>query len=444
MAPSTLARETNMATTWNESSVLNAVDTAAPAPVAKPEPMVKSDPIATSEPLTAPVVKKTSRAKILLPILIATATAIGGVAYAHGLGVESTDDAQVEGHLVNVASRINGQVARVLVKDNQLVEAGETIIEIDDRDLVAKLAGARADLASAEAALAAAKAQLALTDRSVAANLAQAKGTLAQASSGWASTRASEQQARADIAAAESKRALAKLDVDRAESLRQKEAISQAELDARRATFDQAVALVEQAKARLASVAAGAASTAGAVEAAEGRLAAAQTGPEQLDAARASVGVAEARVQQAQAALQLAELNASYTKITAPARGVVSRRSVEPGQMVSPDRPLLALVPPDDVWIVANFKEDQLAEMHPGQSVKIKIDAYGSRELQGHVESISGASGARFALLPPDNASGNFVKVVQRIPVLVRLDGAPSVSLRPGMSAYVTVSTKAH
>ncbi|MFT3768901.1 MAG: HlyD family secretion protein [Minicystis sp.] len=412
-----------MATTWNETNVLPAAEITAPAPVAK---------------------KKTSRAKIVLPALIAAASAIGGVSYAVGLGVESTDDAQVEGHLVNVAARINGQVARVLVKDNQLVEAGETLVEIDDRDFVAKLAGARADLASAEAGLAAAKAQLALTERGVTANLAQARGTLAQASSGWASTRASEQQARADITAAESKHALAKLDLDRAETLRQRDVISQAELDARRATFDQATALLEQAKARLASVAAGAASTAGAVEAAEGRLAAAQTGPEQIDAARAAVGVAEARVGQAKAALQIAELAASYTKITAPSRGVVSRRTVEPGQMVSPDRPLLALVPPDDVWIVANFKEDQVAEMHPGQPVKVKIDAYGSRALTGHVESLSGASGARFALLPPDNASGNFVKVVQRIPVLVRLDGAPQVALRPGMSAYVTVSTKNH
>lgn len=412
-----------MSTTWNETEVLAA-------------------PIASDPPAAPAPKKKTSRAKILLPALVVAATAIGGVAYARGLGVETTDDAQVEGHLVNVAARINGQVARVLVKDNQLVEAGETLVEIDDRDYAAKLAGARADLASAEAALAAAKAQLALTERTVDANLAQAKGALAQASSGWASTRAADQQARADIAAAESKRALAKLDLDRAEALRQKDAISQAELDARRAAFDQASAVVDQAKARLSGVAAGAASTAGAVEAAQGRLVAAQTGPEQLEAARAAVGVAAARVEQAKAALAVAELANSYTKITAPVRGVVSRRSVEPGQLVSPERPLLALVPPDDVWVVANFKEDQLAEMRPGQQVKVKIDTYGRRELDGHVESIAGASGARFALLPPDNASGNFVKVVQRIPVLVRLDGAPPVALRPGMSALVTVSTK--
>jgi membrane fusion protein (multidrug efflux system) len=395
---------------------------------------------AASAPET-PAKPKTSRAKILLPALIAVALAGGGAAYLVGRGTEATDDAQIEGHVVNVAARVGGQVARVVVKDNQLVEAGEVLVEIDDRDYAARLLGARADLASAEAGLAAARAQLALTERSVDASLSQAKGSLAQASSGWASTRASEQQAKADVAAAESRKALARLDLDRAEALRAKDTIAQAELDARRAAFDQAVALVDQARARLSGVGATAASTAGAVEAAEGRLAQAKTGPEQLDAARASVSVGEARVAQAKAALEIAGLAESYTKIVAPVRGVVSRRTVEPGQMVSPERPLLALVPPDDVWVVANFKEDQLADMRAGQRAKVKVDAYGRRVFTGKIESLAGASGARFALLPPDNASGNFVKVVQRVPVLVRLDAAIDVPLRPGMSAFVSVAT---
>jgi membrane fusion protein (multidrug efflux system) len=407
-----------MATTWNETPAL-------------PVPAIVAAPA-----------KKSRRATVVLPVLVALAAAAGGGAYLHGLGVESTDDAQVEGHVVNVATRVPGQVKSVLVRDNQLVEAGEVIVELDDADYLARLAGARADLASAEAGLASAKAQLALTERGIEANLAQAKGSLAQASSGWVATRAATAQARADITAAESRRALAELDLKRAESLRGTEAISQAEVDNRRAAFDQAAAMLEQARARLAGVDATTASTAGAVEVANGRMVAAQTGPEQLDAARAAVAVADARVAQARAARDVAELNESYTKIKAPARGVVSRRSVEPGQMISAERPLLALVPPDDVWVVANFKEDQLAEMKPGQSVTVRIDAYGRRDFAGHVESLASASGARFALLPPDNASGNFVKVVQRVPVLVRLDGAPVVPLRPGMSAYVTVSTR--
>ena len=178
------------------------------------------------------------------------------------------------------------------------------------------------------------------------------------------------------------------------------------------------------------------------MESAQGRLAQAETGPEQLDAARAASGVAAARVEQALAALSLSELNLSYAKVKAPMRGVVSRRSVEPGQLVSPERTLLALVPPDDVWVVANFKEDQVREMRPGQKVEVKIDAYGRRVFAAHVESLAGASGSRFALLPPDNASGNFTKVVQRIPVLIRLEAPPDVPFRPGMSAFASVTTK--
>lgn len=419
-----------MSTTWNETDALPAAN-AAPAPHAAPA--------AAPE---APAVKKTSRAKIVLPVLVAIAVTAGGASYAHGLGHESTDDAQVEGHIVNVAARATGQVARVLVHDNQLVEEGDVLLEIDDRDLQARLLGARADLASAKAQLASANAQLALTERNVAASLKQAKGGITQASSGFLSSRAASDQARADIAVATSRRTLSESDQKRAEALFAQGAISQAEVDRQRAAFDQADAQLLQARARLASAEAGSASTAGAVETAQGRLAQAETGPEQLDAARAAAGVAAARVEQAQAALSLAELNLSYAKVKAPLRGVVSRRSVEPGQLVSPDRALLALVPPDDVWVVANFKEDQVKEMRPGQAAEIKIDTYGRRVFAAHIESIAGASGSRFALLPPDNASGNFTKVVQRIPVLIRLEAPPNVPFRPGMSAFASVTTR--
>jgi len=146
-------------------------------------------------------------------------------------------------------------------------------------------------------------------------------------------------------------------------------------------------------------------------------------------------------VAQAQAALEQAELNLSHTKVLAGVSGVVSRRSVEVGQMASPERPLMALVPLDDTWVVANFKEDQIAAMHPGQTARVHIDTYG-QELTGHVESLASGTGSRFSLLPPDNASGNFTKVVQRVPVLIRLDAHPELTLRPGMSATATVVTK--
>jgi membrane fusion protein (multidrug efflux system) len=179
------------------------------------------------------------------------------------------------------------------------------------------------------------------------------------------------------------------------------------------------------------------------MEAAQGRLVAAQAGPAQVQAAEAAVKLAQARLQQTQAALSLAELAVSYTQVRAPVTGQVSRRTVEVGQMVGPERPLMAVVPQDDVWVVANFKEDQVGDMRPGQPVEVKLDAFSGRHFKGHVDSLAGASGARFALLPPDNASGNFVKVVQRIPVLVRFDEKPSeLPLKPGMSAEVTVDLR--
>jgi membrane fusion protein (multidrug efflux system) len=180
----------------------------------------------------------------------------------------------------------------------------------------------------------------------------------------------------------------------------------------------------------------------GGLQSARGRLVAAQSGPQRLEAARAQVELASARVDQAQAALDQAELNLSYASIRAETAGVVSRRNVEPGQLVSPDRPLLAIVVLDDVWVVANFKEDQLAGLKPGQRAQIEVDAFPDRTLRGTVDSLAGGTGARFSLLPPDNASGNFTKVVQRVPVLIRLEAHPGLELRPGLSALATVLTE--
>jgi membrane fusion protein (multidrug efflux system) len=380
-----------------------------------------------------------SRAKVVLPVLLLLAAAVGGVKWARGRGLESTDDAQVEGHIVNVAARVSGTVGRVLVADNQRVEAGAVLVELDAADLDARLAVARADLAAAQAAVAAARTQLDLTDRQAQASVRQARGGVRQAVAVIGVSRAGIDQARADVTASESRRGLARTELDRVRSLRADGALSQAELDARQSQYDQAAAAVAQAQSRLASAVSGVSSSRAAEEIAQGRMVAADTAPQQVDAARAQVAVAEARVQQMQAALHIAELNRSYATVRAAVAGVVSRRTVEPGMMVGPERALMALVPSDDAWVVANFKEDQVAEMRPGQAVTVRIDAYGSQEFRAHVDSVSAASGARFALLPPDNASGNFTKVVQRIPVLVRFDGRVPVRLAPGMSADVTV-----
>ncbi|WP_224365318.1 HlyD family secretion protein [Hyalangium versicolor] len=386
-----------------------------------------------------------SRAKIVLPAILGVAVLGAGVHYLLTYGRETTDDAQLEGRVANVSPRVAGQVAKVLVQDNQLVHAGDVMVELDVKDLNAKLDVARADVLSAEAQLASAQSQLALTEATVGANLRQAKAGVTQASSGISSSKAALDQARADVAAAEARFKLAETDLGRVKQLTEQGALSPADLDTRQATYDQTRAQLEQARARLTSTEAGIENSSGGLEAAQGRLVAAEAGPAQVQAAQAAVKLADAKLQQAKAALELAELAVSYTQVRAPVTGQVSRRTVEVGQMVGPERPLMAIVPQDDVWVVANFKEDQVGEMRAGQPVDVKVDAFSGHHLKGHVDSLAGASGARFALLPPDNASGNFVKVVQRIPVLVRLDEKPSeLPLKPGMSAVVTVDMRGH
>jgi len=400
----------------------------------------ESIPAAPPPPVALPA--KRSKAKLVFPALVAAAAVVGGAVYLHGKGKESTDDAFVESHVANVAPRVQGQVLRVLVRDNQAVNAGDVLIELDDRDATARDHAAKADLEAAEAALTAARAQHALAEHTVDAGLRQAKGGVTQAFALSGSSKAQIDQARADLAAATSRSALSAMELSRAQRLNKDGAIAQAELDRRQAEDDQARAAVDQAKARLSVANVGVLNAGGGIESAQGRLAAAQTGPDQVQVAAAQVDVAKARVTQAKAALEQSDLNLSYMKVRAPTRGVVSRRSVEPGQLVDPARPLLALTELDDSWIVANFKEDQIGDLRVGQAAQVTLDAFSGRTLSAHVDSFSGGTGSRFALLPPDNASGNFTKVVQRVPVLIRIDDKPrDLVLRPGLSAFVTVRT---
>lgn len=411
-------------------------------PSASPS-VVASAPAAGLAPAVIEPAPKRGKARFVLIGLLLAAAVGGTLVYRMGLGKESTDDAQIEGRVISIAARVNGQVQSVHVSDNQVVKKGTLLVELDPRELSARAMAARADLASTKAQLSSAQANLDLTERNITANIKQARGTLRQATSGKTSATAAVQQASADLRAARSRFDLAKIDLERTQKLVSSGAASTAELDARQAAFDQAQANLAQSDARVANAAANTTSSVGAISVAQGRLVAAETGPQQVQAAKAAVDLAASRVEQAEAALQLAELNLSYTKIYAPSDGVVSRRTVEVGQLVSPERALLALVPPDDIWVVANFKEDQLREMRAGQKAQLTVDTYGRRRFPAHIDSIAGATGARFSLLPPDNASGNFVKVSQRIPVLIRLDSPPppELPLRPGMSAYVTVLT---
>ena len=404
--------------------------------------MSSSTAISMAPPAAQLPVTRRKRTPVLIAGLGAAAVLVSATWYLLHLGRESTDDAQVEGRVMTVSARVPGQVLRVRVDDNQVVEAGDVLVELDPADYAAKLDAARADLAAARAAADGARSALALTEKAAPANLVQAQGGLIAASFSLTSAEAEIEQARSDLAAADSRQSLAELNLKRARALVESNVLPAADLDQRQTEFDAANAQYQRERARLAAALAGRAGSGGGLVLAKGRLSAAQTAAEQVASARAALALVEAKALQAEAALKLAELNFSYATVRAPRRGVVSRRSVEQGQTVGPERSLLAIVPLDDVWVVANFKEDQLAEMRAGQRTTVRLDTYGRREFHGHVESIAGATGARFALLPPDNATGNFVKVVQRVPVLIRLDGSAGVELRPGMSADVTVRTR--
>jgi len=340
-----------------------------------------------------------------------------------------------------VAARVAGQVKRVLVVDNQEVKAGDLLFELDDRDQLVRQSQALAELAATNAQLRQAQIQLALTEKTAKANLTVAQGAISQAAALTGSTAAQIDQAKADVAAAESRKQLTKLDRERSEKLRSTGAVTQSEIDMRVSADTQADASLAQAQARLVSAMANRSNSSGSEVAARGRLLAAQTVDEQVEAGRAQVALAEARVAQAQAALDRARLELEYSKVRAEIAGTVTKRNVEPGQLVTPDRALMALVDLSDTWVVANLKETQLAEIKPGQIAEVRIDSYAGT-LRGHVDSIAAGTGSRFSLLPPENASGNFIKVTQRVPVKIKIDERNGHLLRPGMSAEVIIRTR--
>jgi membrane fusion protein (multidrug efflux system) len=327
------------------------------------------------------------------------------------------------------------------VVDNQEVKVGDPLVELDDRDQQVKLASARAELAAAQAQLRQAQTQLALTEKTARANLTVAQGAIAQAAAVTGSTAAQIDQAKADVAAAESRKQLARIDRERAERLHATGAVTQSEIDARVSADTQADASLAQARARLVSALANRSNSSGTEVSARGRLLAAETVDEQVEAARAQVALTEARVAQQQAAVDRATLELEYTKLRSEIAGTVTKRSVEPGQLVSPDRALMAIVDLSDTWVVANLKETQLAEIKPGQPVEVEVDSF-SGSLDGHVDSVAAGTGARFSLLPPENATGNFIKVTQRVPVKIKIDNRHGHVLRPGMSAEVVIRTR--
>jgi len=373
-------------------------------------------------------------------------------------GRESTDDAQVDAHVIPMSSRVGGTVLKVPVVDNQVVEAGAVLLEIDPRDYQVAVDKARAELADAEATAIAAQSNVPITATTATSNVGSAQSSVEQARSGVEAAGREVEVARARLVAAqarlreaEANAARAARDVERLRGLLAKDEVSQQQFDtavsaaeAAKAASDTVRAQITEAEASIRMAESRQIQASGAEQQARSTLQGAQTAPEQVTATRARASSAQARVEQAKATLAQAELNLAYTVVKAPAKGIISKKSVNPGQVVQPGQPAMALVQIDDVWITANFKETQLEKMRPGQRATVDVDATGGKDLTGHVDSISPATGARFSLLPPENATGNFVKVVQRVPVKIVLEPGqdPEHLLRPGMSVTPTVYTK--
>jgi len=373
-------------------------------------------------------------------------------------GRETTDDAQVDAHVTPVAARVGGTVIEVPVKENQQVEAGTVLVVIDPRDYQVALEKARAEVATAEADAAAARVNIPITSTAATGNVSNARGGVAQAEAGIDTAQRGIEAATARLATAQARQREAEAnaartakDVERFKGLLAKDEIAQQQYDAAVAAADAARAAADSAKAQVQEAQAGISvaqsqlmqARAGHTQAAA-QLQTAQTAPEQVAAQRARASSADARVLQQRAALQQAELNVQYTTLKAPMKGIVSKKGVEVGQVIQPGQPLMTVIPLEEVWVTANFKETQLQSMRPGQPAVIEVDAYGGREFKAHVESLAAATGSRFSLLPPENATGNFVKVVQRVPVRIVLDEKQDAAqlLRPGMSVTAKVYTK--
>jgi membrane fusion protein, multidrug efflux system len=382
--------------------------------------------------------------------------AVGVYAY-RASGRESTDDAQIEGRITPVSARVGGAVLDVLFKDNQEVKAGDVLVRIDPRDYDVALSRAKAELADAEAALAAAQNGVPMVQMTSSSDVQRAAGSTEAASAGATAAerdidaaRARERAAEARLAEARATAERVRKDRDRLAPLAAKEEISQQQFDAAIAAAAVAEAGVASAEASVAEAKTGVTvaesrhkQSEAAVHQAEAAQSATETAPAQVRSARARLDAAQAKVAQEQASVKEAELHLEYTEIKAPSSGIVSRKNVEPGQILQPGQPLLAIVGSDEVWVVANFKETQLATIRPGQHAKIAVDAFG-HDVDGVVESIAPATGAKFSMLPAQNASGNFVKVVQRVPVRIGITASPEVlrQLRPGLSVVPTIYTR--
>jgi membrane fusion protein (multidrug efflux system) len=407
-----------------------------------------------------------------IALAVVAAAAYGTWVWLAGRHQVTTEDAYVEGAVVTISARVPGPVAKVHVRDNEDVRAGQLLVEIDPRDFQIRVEQARAAVAMAAAEARGARSEVPLARESTESRLQQARATLAaarvavevsraeadEAGARAQSRRAATAAARAEVALAESTADRAQLDLDRASRLVTGGLIAQQEHDAVRTLHRSAIATLDAARRRLAQSerdAEGAdvetrrrglsvQQAERRVDEAEALVADAQSQQTQVPVKEAAAGRAGASVEQAQAELAAAELQLAKTRVVAPTPGMVSKKTVEPGQMVQVGQPLFAIVPLDGVWVVANLKETQVGRVRPGQPVTVLVDTFPDRLFRGRVDSLSAGTGARFSLLPPENASGNWVKVVQRVPVKILLEDyrANPHLLRAGMSATVTIDVR--
>ncbi len=386
--------------------------------------------------------KKSTRAYAILGGVVVVGLALYAGYRAVTANKESTDDAQVATDMVPLAARVSGTIVALPVTDNQVVKKGDLLAEIDPTDYQSHQKQAQAELAAAKAQADAADAQVLIVESSSKGGLSSARAALSGTGASVLGASAQIAAAQASLDRAKADGAKAETDLSRAQALRKDDAIPQAQLDTAQASALSARAAVAQAQAQLASSQEARATAQTRVAEAQGRVEQSTPVDAQLAVARANASLSHARADSAQAALDLATQQLTNTRIVAPFDGHVSRLAVHVGQLVAMNQ-IVTMVLPNATYVLANFKETQVGDMRPGQTANITIDAIPGRTLHAKVESISYGTGAQFSLLPPDNASGNFVKVVQRVPVkLTWVDAPADLPLQAGLSVDVTVLTK--
>ena len=398
----------------------------------------------THEPEVASPQPKPGR-RLIVVLVIVVLIAIAVAIWWHSTFSEDTDDAQINGHLIQVSSRINGQVLKVDVEENQFVKQGDVIAELDPADYNVAVENAEAALANAQANAAAADVNVPLTTINTGSNLRSAEADVSSSVDAVQQAQQQFEAAHARVIQAQANLTKAQADLDRYRPLVEKDVISKQQWDAAVAAVDADKAAVSDAIATERAAGNGVGVARQKQTQAQAQQKYAETGPQQVAAQQARAKAALAQVAQAQAQLDQAQLNLGYTKIVAPATGIITRKSVEVDQNVSAGQNLLTLVSLQDLWVTANFKETQLRHMSAGQSAEIHVDATG-KDYSGKVTQIGGATGSVLSLFPPENATGNYVKVVQRVPVRIDFTNLNSEDqnhlLRPGLSVEPTVQVK--